>query len=997
MIKKVIFLFSLLVILTSSFFFLSSVHAQSPTISIGNGDANGDGVVNSKDLLAVFQNYNKSLGVPTDQYKDGLINMLDLSVVISSILNPSPTPLPPTVTNIPTPTGPTATPAPIGSDWPMGGANPQRTSHNSVEVSGNLSVEWYHVIDPYIDNKTQVIATGGKLYLSTSKGLYAFDATNGNQLWVCGTELPLSNSPTVATINGKSVAYAGGLDHRIHAVDTSSGTNLSGYTSYEAGGGFEVNPLIVNNVIYAGNRDGYFYALDAVTGNLKWKYQTEGPIRFSAAMSNDNSTVYFASNDSYAYALNTSNGTLKWKSQKLPGAGFDQYWPVVYTDQSSGKDYVIFSGSKKAAWIWWDDFMPYPNMYHEENYQINDQYGSICTAISGDNLDCAHTSSYFAGKPYKRHFFVLNAATGQEFTNPYPPINWGIVTKNGNKHPPVVGADNQLYTGIAYNYGGNSGANGGMAAWKFGTSQITKLSNFAGAADEPYAFSSGGNYIYFFEGVNGDGGYAGTLDITKTSGSNYSGWQDPRSVPNASAKYTSLNLAGKFGGNNGVYLYFDGITNQTPVPYNNKIYLINGNVLFALSTAGGAKQLPTATAQNAPAATIDVTVADLQQKLATEVQKILSAGHLRPGFMDSGLVGASFDNHNSPLIPGNHLNEYFATPGETLSTLASTLPYLSSSLQTQVKQYLQSEETNYPVETDAHIGWRNGAQREVYDDPPEISSVANRTFGDGNGIINGISVNGDNLWVASDPRTTIVHFSNLNIGSFLPDASYGAWKYAVAEGFNQSQVLALFNNMKGKLQKAGSGNDMTDANLIAYPYILDQYINGYRGYLELEKLAGVTADITQSSQWCEFARLVSLKLNNFNENTPLDNSWNNNNVLNVARNFMYMTPELASLMINGFSTSTGCNYSAPSVLSKVQTAISNYQILEPFWFVSKYDRTYDEGIFQPLYDIPALFQTRAYVLQQPFSELVKYLDEPAFYRGDLFYIQNLVAALQAPQ
>jgi hypothetical protein len=43
-----------------------------------------------------------------------------------------------------------------------------------------------------------------------------------------------------------------------------------------------------------------------------------------------------------------------------------------------------------------------------------------------------------------------------------------------------------------------------------------------------------------------------------------------------------------------------------------------------------------------------------------------------------------------------------------------------------------------------------------------------------------------------------------------------------------------------------------------------------------------------------------------------------------------------------------------------------------------------------------LFQARAYVLQQPFSELVKYLDVPAFERGDLFYIQNLVAALQAP-
>lgn len=477
-------------------------------------------------------------------------------------------------------------------------------------------------------------------------------------------------------------------------------------------------------------------------------------------------------------------------------------------------------------------------------------------------------------------------------------------------------------------------------------------------------------------------------------------------VANASAKYTSLNLAGKFGGNNGVYLYFDGITNQTPVPYNNKLYLINGNVLFALSAAGGVKQLPTATAGNPAGTNLNITASDLQTKLSNEVQKILAAGHLRPGFMDSGLVGGSFAAGNPPTIPGNHLNEYFTTPGETLATLASAIPFLSPTPQAQVKQYLQNEESNVnsKVETIAHIGWRNGAQRELFDDPPEIAAVADRTFGDGNGTINGISVSGANLYVASDPRTTIKIFCSgptdpfcmLNPGTFPPDAPYGAWKYAVAVGLTQPQASTLYNSMTGKLMKAGVGNDMTDANLIKYPYILNQYIDGYRGYLELEKLAGVTTDITKSTQWCEFARLVSLRLNNFSENTPLDNTWNNNNVLNVARNFMYMTPELANYMINGFSTTGSCTYSAPSVQNKVQTAITDYQIVEPFWFVSKYDRTYDEGIFHPLHGIPALFQTKAYVLKQPLTELVKYLDQPAFAVGDLYYIQNLVAALQAP-
>jgi hypothetical protein len=85
-----------------------------------------------------------------------------------------------------------------------------------------------------------------------------------------------------------------------------------------------------------------------------------------------------------------------------------------------------------------------------------------------------------------------------------------------------------------------------------------------------------------------------------------------------------------------------------------------------------------------------------------------------------------------------------------------------------------------------------------------------------------------------------------------------------------------------------------------------------------------------------------------------------------------------------------------NVLAKAQATVDQYQVLTPNWFVTKFSHSGPESYSQPLYDYAALFQARAYVLQQPFSELVKYLDVPAFERGDLFYVQNVVAALQAP-
>ena len=228
--------------------------------------------------------------------------------------------------------------------WPMLAGNPQRTSWTPEEVRGNLSVAWYAPIEPYIPYKIQPIAANDKIYVSTARGLYAFNASNGSIAWVYATEEPLGHSPTVATVNGTSALFVGGYDRRIHALDALTGQKLAGYIPYEAGAGFETNPLVVENTIYAGNRDGYFYALDAAGGALKWRYKTGGPILYSAAYKDGR--LYFASNDAHAYALDAGTGALLWTSQKLLGSGFHAFWPVIYTHKSSGKDYVIFTGGE---------------------------------------------------------------------------------------------------------------------------------------------------------------------------------------------------------------------------------------------------------------------------------------------------------------------------------------------------------------------------------------------------------------------------------------------------------------------------------------------------------------------------------------------------------------------------------------------------------------------------------------------------------------------------
>ena len=212
--------------------------------------------------------------------------------------------------------------------WVTAGANPQRTSWVPDEAPGALKPMWVKPVEPYISQKVQIVAASGKLFLSTARGLYAFDAKTGGELWVYPTELPLGHSPTYA--GGR--VYVGGLDRKIHAIEADTGRGL---WTFSAAGGFHTSPLVAGGLVYAGNRDGCIYAVDASSGEFRWKHQTGGQILQSAAY--QDGVVFFGSQDARAYALDARTGKPVWQSDKLPGMGWHSWWPVIY------KDVVLFT------------------------------------------------------------------------------------------------------------------------------------------------------------------------------------------------------------------------------------------------------------------------------------------------------------------------------------------------------------------------------------------------------------------------------------------------------------------------------------------------------------------------------------------------------------------------------------------------------------------------------------------------------------------------------
>jgi hypothetical protein len=906
--------------------------------------------------------------------------------------------------------GPDAAPASENA-WPMLAANPERTSWTPEEVRGDLSVDWYRPIEPYIPYKIQPIAANGKIYVSTARGLYAFDAANGNVDWVYATELPLGHSPTIATVNGTSTAFVGGHDRKIHALNAFTGQPIGGYTAYEAGAGFETNPLVIqdpytNNEpwVFAGNRDGYFYALDAVTGSLKWRYATEGPILFSAAYKGG--MLYFASNDAYAYALDASTGSLVWKSDKLLGQGFHSFWSVIFTEPATNEDYVIFTSGENYRQSELAESLP-----RMETVEIfaGIPEGDLISAMSlesgpgtywghdAQTLDVSRITDYYEGKPYRRTVFVLDRLNGQEYTfdsdgdgeMEYAPFTLTGITGGGNKYPPIInGIDYVYYQATAY-YNGGWTSRGDPVGWKFGTDIVSRVApGIAHASAEPTAYSSGGSVIYWNLCCDREGG---AYDVTVPFGQPDRDWQywsyDLNSrAPDYQAMYNDGDsllynhmdgwqiYSGPNQSKNGVYGKH-GNTQSPPIPYNGKVYVLKGNALMAFGPNGGGTGLPlveTVLAQNPPA---PLSAAEVQRCLETEVQTMLAAGHLRPGYHAAGGIDLFGAGKYSDDREFGGIFDYFQNPSDTVVTLIQALSYLSPTLQAQIKAHIQTHYgpgAVYDITRIVHIGWGTGAQREAYVTPPDAYYPTN-PFGLGWPY-------GSPLDPSEVPICRTCGFPSFNF--------YAAWKYA--ELFQDpadpaALPRAIFDAMRDKVEAFPDSGSDDYAFLSRRPYLVHLYIAGYHGYLELESMAGYPENADVRS-W--YNQAMNLRMNGFSKDTPFGGGpWNNlgpyyHRSLSIARNFMFLTPEIA-------------DYMHAHLQPQVQQAIEEYNEVAPYWFVSKFDNSVGEGTFQHLYDSPALFQAKAYILGEPYDELVKYLDVPAFARGDLFYIQNLVAALSA--
>ena len=205
--------------------------------------------------------------------------------------------------------------------------------------------------------------------------VYAVDAADGHQLWKHKTGGPVPSTPAV---EGDTL-YVGSYDGKLHALDTRTGAtrwkfSTGGERRFEAKGlhGYQPknqtmadifdvflsSPVVARGTVYFGSGDGNVYALDAVSGAMKWKFQTGDVVHASPAYADG--VLYFGSWDSYFYAVDAETGKEKWRFHGGEDplihnqVGFQSspavVGGVVYTGCRDSNLYALDAATGKEKW-----------------------------------------------------------------------------------------------------------------------------------------------------------------------------------------------------------------------------------------------------------------------------------------------------------------------------------------------------------------------------------------------------------------------------------------------------------------------------------------------------------------------------------------------------------------------------------------------------------------------------------------------------------------------
>jgi putative membrane protein insertion efficiency factor len=178
-----------------------------------------------------------------------------------------------------------------------------------------------------------LVTENGIFITSTDGSLYALDF-KGKALWNFKTGAAIWSQPV--TDGACNCVFVASLDHYVYSVDINTGQKI--WQSEDLNGALVGTPAYSesDHMLYIGTFDQELLALDAGNGQVRWRFATEAWVWSGPAIADG--VLYFGDQQGNFYALNSTTGEDLWSIQPQPGS------PIVTTPLIAG-DQIYFSST----------------------------------------------------------------------------------------------------------------------------------------------------------------------------------------------------------------------------------------------------------------------------------------------------------------------------------------------------------------------------------------------------------------------------------------------------------------------------------------------------------------------------------------------------------------------------------------------------------------------------------------------------------------------------
>jgi outer membrane protein assembly factor BamB/tRNA A-37 threonylcarbamoyl transferase component Bud32 len=204
------------------------------------------------------------------------------------------------------------------------------------------------------------------------------------------------------------VVYFGSYDQHLYAVNAESGNLI---WKYQTDGGIVSRPAVLDDSVYIGSEDNRLHVVSARSGSLLWTYYTKGPVRSSPFLAHGH--VFIGSDDFNVHAININGGRGIWQIDTIAEIRSTPFvtQDEVYAGNESGEFYCIdFRGGIK-----W-------------RYKSKRAITSSAVVADGMVMFCS----------LDKHIYALDAKSGY--------LIWRFKMDKGSISSPCV-ADGLAYTG----------------------------------------------------------------------------------------------------------------------------------------------------------------------------------------------------------------------------------------------------------------------------------------------------------------------------------------------------------------------------------------------------------------------------------------------------------------------------------------------------------------------------------------------------------------------